>query len=449
MKHRKTNKKCVFFEKLAALFLTTAMFFNVFICMALAEADTTIEDTNLIRNGGFEDSANMMKDWDIEVGKVNEWRITPPATEDNPNPEPGPVYATSEIQNQMASDEGGYAAKLTNKTRKNDVFVKQDLKLKDGMFPGVTYEFSYRIYLPEDIGEDGVKAGVGAYLTDYESDNGSSSIVTHQILYSEGVTNGLWTEVKGKFVFSSGATRLRIIMRCYAVGTVYFDDISLKAVEAEKFEYNTSHVFHYTTEEQGTAKVSILPYYQTGVNKLDTNKVYVNFGIYDEERYVTGKDQVPFTNFEASYMYSVDHLTVLQHKYTLKITVYENGEEEDSYSQSLYKYERPRFLDEDGNFRNKWGEIVNPFNAWHLNEDHFDEAAQAGFTTFTMVYDYRKPERDVETYLTKAENAGLIGLYTLYGDNGEWPVGYEADTLKEDEDKEKKDAEKKPKQRQL
>ncbi len=432
MKHIKTIFKDSLFEKLAALFLALFMLFSVFICTTLAEtgAETESERPNLIKNGGFDDTETLETDWVLKLGDF----VAEGSTG---------FFVTDEMKDSYEGSD--YALKFLSAENKNVFHLKKKLTTPQ-MIPGATYELSYRIYAV-DLGNRKDTGLVGCEL-DFYKENKENDVSVHisgtEIAYTESTTNGRWATISGTFVFPADAKMLRILVRNRAVGTVYFDDISLKMVDAEMFEYSTSHVFHYTSEEHGTAKVSIFPYFQTGENKLDEKAHYVNFGIYDGEMRLTGQN-VTFENFEASYTYSVDSLKVLKKKYTLKISVFKENEEIDSYAQSLYKYERPKFLDEDGNFRNKWGEIVKPFNAWHMTEENLDEAAKAGFTMFTMSRECRKPENEISTVslLTTAEQEGLIGLFTLYGEDGEWPVGYEARTLKDGEDKAKKDDEKK------
>lgn len=411
-----STMKCSFRVRLAVLCLTTCMLFSGF---PFATCATTVEENNLIRNSGFDNSETMMEDWSHEVGVSKEWKS-----------QNGSVYATSIVTNEKATAEGGngYAIKLTNSIKLNELYARQNVKSSQGIVPGATYKFSYRIYA--DNLDHPVNRGVGAYLTSYENDSmGENHIETVYILYKDDSTNNKWAEVSGTFVFPLNGKSLRILMRSYAVGTVYFDDISLTKIgDPEKFEYNTSHVFHYKDEKQGTAKVSIVPYYRTGANKLNDNVLTAKFVIYDAGKYVTGQD-VPFSDFEATYTYAVDNLTILKKEYTLRITVLdENNREMGSpFTQSLYKYERPKFLDADGFFCNKEGKRVPFINAWDIKQKDFEIAGQVGFTSVTMVYNCRRKENEAytENYINAFDAEGLVGLFTLYDEENR-PAAHDA-----------------------
>ena len=387
--------------KVVTLCLAVCMLLSAFPFSVQAE-----EERNLIRNGDFENYS--VDNWYQEKapGIENEWKYD------------GEVYAASVITNEMKnSDEGsGYALKLDHKMHKNyDLYGRQNLFAKDGIIAGTTYKLSYRIYA-DNLG-DRTDAGVGAFVTYYPSNSMSSGTQTGgtSILYPDSTTNGRWTEVSGTFFFPYEAKSLRILLRCYAVGTVYFDDISLVQVgEPEKFEFSTSHVFHYTSETQGTAEVSVLPYYQG----KETDSLRVDFAIYDGATRLTGEEKT-FSEFKASYTYPVDTLEILKKRYTLRVTVRDaKNAVLDSFEQSLYKYERPKFLDANGNFRGVDGEIVPPVIAFHLNKKYFDKASDAGFTMYQMPYESLLPERKelTDALLDEGQKEGLYGLFSLYLD---------------------------------
>lgn len=403
MKERKRTA-----QKITAFFLAASLIFGLTGFMAFAETDSP----NLVRNGGFDTVGSLKTDWDYEANVPVEL----PDAEGN-------VISRLVITNEMANSDGrsGYAFKIENKEKNLNVWAKQQfLTTKNQIIPGVTYRLSYRIYA-DNLG-DRKDSGVGCFLAYYTSTGSDATeyyLSGTEFLYEDSTTNGRWTEISGTFVFPAEAKRLRLLLRSYAVGTVYFDDISLEQVEAEAFEYYASHVFHYADEEQGAIKVSVLPYYQSGANQLDEKSLHVKFGIYDGVKYITGQDNVPFTDFEAVCTYSVDKLTVLKKQYTLKVSVLNaQNKELDSYTQSLYKYERPNFLDENGNFRGVDGEIVSPVIAFHLNEKYFEKARKAGFTMFQMPYESILPENKAITnnLLDAGQKEGLYGLFSLYLD---------------------------------
>lgn len=370
------------------------------------------EAGNILRNGNFEDGTFMENDWGMAHGGFYEVKNGD-----------GDVISQRQITNILPENKDGYAAKITNTEKNLNVWFRQRLYKEppkgvtaNKIIPGATYKLSYSIYA--ELGERN-DAGVGCFLIYYSTNNqpndNSTAIGNKSITYADSSTNGRWTRVEDTFQFPSDAKMLCVLLQSHAIGTVYFDDVSLELVETEKFQYSTSHMFHYTDEKEGKASVSVMPFYQ-GTGLAQT--LSVSFGVYDGKTRLQGADNVPFINEEASFTYSVDVLKEKGKKYTLSIKVMDASKAVGTFTQSLYRYDKPNFLDADGNFRNETGEIINPFIAWDLREEHFDEAKKAGFTMHVFDYELAKAEKSDKrsAHLAAAKEADLYPLFPLFID---------------------------------
>lgn len=281
-----------------------------------------------------------------------------------------------------------------------------------GLISGATYTLSFWLYA--ELGKS-AERGAGAKLEFYKGASASSGGVGSKSILYYGSTNGRWTYVSQQFVLPQEATMVKLYLRLYSDGYAYFDDVSLKLADVEKFTYSTSHVFHYTDDETGTASVRIHDYYLSG--DLPENS-RANFYIYDGETEVAKKLNVAFADGTASYTYSVPD--ILQKKgiaYRLRMDAVDtDGTVLDTFFQNLYTYDRPKFLDKDGIYRDETGKIVNPVIAYHLNREDYAKAREAGFTMFQIGYGSAPVanEEQRNNVLNSAKENGLKGLFSLY-----------------------------------
>lgn len=343
----------------------------------------------LLINGGFEAVTNTRPDgWS---GTQNEWGAN------------SSVSVSTENVNS-----GKNAVKIVNGDNIKPWINRQTA----GLISGATYEISF--WLHAELGKNAA-SGVGAYMEFYRGASTSSGGVgTKSILYFSS-TNARWTFVSGQFVLPSDATMVKLYLRLYSDGVAYFDDVSLKLAEIDKFTFETSHVFHYADDVQGTAKVALHAYYY---DSALSEKAKANFYIYDEKNVIAKKLSVPFADGAAVFTYKVsDLLKKKGHAYRLYIEALdENGAVADTFEQNIYKYDRPSYLDKDGNFLNEDGTITKPVVAFHLNTEDYAKARQAGFTMFQIGYGSAPVANTYqrETVLDESEKHGLRGLFSLY-----------------------------------
>ncbi len=391
---------------------------------------TESETENLVRNGDFEVFEAMKNTWDNAFVVPYEYD----------KEKDGVIEGMIERATDLPEDRPGYALKFTTSKSNLGIHCQQrffypsapqnsdlsDFVKKSNAFkPGATYELSFEFYihkLDDDYDNENIE-NMGLHYTfspdryDIEAKGATSGWVAYK--EKSTTTNGRWINVSDTVQAPTDAKQLRIIVQSSAKGIVYFDDITLVEVgEPEKFEYTTSHMFHYADEnEVGEASVSITPFYEgTGLDKTHS----VSFDVYDGNTWVAGQDKVNFSNNKAVFTYSPDAvLKEKKTKYTLSVSVKDSSDEVvDVFSQSLYRYERPKFLDKDGNFRGEDGEVIDPFIAWGARYYDMEEAARAGFTMCVLPFDCARFENKEgrEEFMKDAKEAGLYVIGSLcYG----------------------------------
>lgn len=300
-----------------------------------------------------------------------------------------------------------YGCKITN-DGSDSPWISQQVGF---LIPGATYRISF--FLNAELGAHAEK-GAGVYLVFYRGLSASSGSVGSRFVMRYASTNGRWTEMTDEFVLPVDATMVKIYCRLFSDGVAYFDDISLKLYDIEKFSSETSHVFHYTDEESGTAKVNLHSYYRdSGI----AEKYKVNFTILDGERKVHEKTGVLFSGLTAAHTYPTSVLTEKKKKYSLRIAVVDmQGTEEKVFISSLYKYDRPEYLDEDGFYRDENGTIINPMIAFHLDHIDHPKAVEAGYNMFQIGYGATplKNTEEREAMLMAMDASGLKGIWCLY-----------------------------------
>lgn len=343
----------------------------------------------LLYNGGFEA---------VTDGKPDGWGGTQRDWGENSS-----VAVTTEKVHS-----GNNAVKIINGDDINPWISRQT----SGLIPGATYKVSF--WLNAELGKKEEK-GVGAKLEFYPRGTASSGIIGSKSILYYGSTNGNWKYVESEFVLPQNATMVKIYMRLYADGYAYVDDVYLELVEIEKFRFESSHVFHYTDEETGNLKVFLHEFYHDS-SLVTTSRA--NFFIFDGESKVAESLDVPFTDGTALFTYSVPK--VLKKKgntYRIYIEAFESdGAPPKTFTQNLYKYDRPKFLDKNGLYHDENGKIVDPVIAYHLNISDYGKAKEAGFNMFQIGYG-SAPVKNAELrnlVLNSAEEHGLKGLFSLY-----------------------------------
>lgn len=243
-----------------------------------------------------------------------------------------------------------------------------------------------------------------------------------------GSTNNQWVKLSHTFTVPEGANKAKVYCRLYSAGTVYFDDVKLYMTEApEPFSYDTSHVFHYADDTAGTASVHINSAYAVS----DFENAEVSFAIKEKETSTVIKEQTfSFSGKTITFSYDPTQLALRvpgendMPAYTLSVEIRDKESREmlDSYSQSLYRYNRPSMLGQDG-FVRVDGEIIDPVIAYHVtNTADYAYMDDIGVNVVQVPYWYTSPGEATkrEALLQALEQNGLKALFCLYR-NGKMP----------------------------
>ncbi|MBE7025606.1 MAG: hypothetical protein E7408_06085 [Ruminococcaceae bacterium] len=364
----------------------------ILVTLLLLLPHVAAEEVNpeLVTNGGFETvvSGNPTGNWS---GTQIDWG------------EKVSVAVTSENVNS-----GKNAVKIVNDGTKSPWINIQ----VPNLIPGATYEVSFWLYAELKTAP---QIPVGMSMEFYRGASTNSGGVGSNYVTYPGSTNGKWTMVSEKFKLPYEATMVKMYCRLWAEGYAYFDDVSLKLSETEKFNFTSSHIFHYTEETTATAYANINSFFLDSALEATLR---ANFYIYDGDTVVDKKLGVTFQNGSASYTYSIpDVLKKKGYAYQLHIDAVDlNGNILDSFDQNLYKYDRPRYIDENGLYHDENGKEVIPVIAYHLNTEDFPLAKEAGFTMFQVDYGCAPVERKAhrENVLNQAAENGLKGVFCLY-----------------------------------
>jgi len=282
------------------------------------------------------------------------------------------------------------------------------------LIPGAMYEVSFWLYAELKTAP---QIPVGMSMEFYRGAATASGGVGSNYVVYPGSTNGRWTYVTETFMLPYEATMVKMYCRLWAEGYAFFDDVSLKLSEADKFRFSASHVFHYTDDETGETSVVLNSYY---ADKIPESEIYANFCIFDGETPLYEKTNVPFYNSSANFSYTVPEvLTKKGHAYKMRIEVTNtSGALLDSYEQNLYKYDRPLYLDKDGIYHDENGKEIVPVIAYHLNTEDYSKASEAGFTMAQVDYSCAPVERKAhrEAVLDAADENALKAVFCLYYD---------------------------------
>ncbi len=237
-----------------------------------------------------------------------------------------------------------------------------------------------------------------------------------------GSTNNQWVKLTHTFTVPEGANKTKLYCRLYSAGTVYFDNVKMyMSAPPAPFSFFAEEVFHYADDTVGTVAVSLHDHYSLTAYE----NAEITFSITEKN---TGKvidtQVLPFSSKTMTISYDPTQLAIRTPAqtnppaYTLQLAVRNkgNGEIIDSYSQSLYRYNRPSMLGKDG-FVRIGGEIIDPVIAYHVsNTEDYAYMDDIGVNVVQVPYWYTSPgeAQKRETLLRALDARGLKALFCLY-----------------------------------
>lgn len=367
-------------NKITVVFILTVLLLS-FISGALAEPfNPAGEGENLILNGGFEDGYT---GWSCS-GKWGEY--------------------ASISEEQVYND--SKALKLSTNIG-NSPWVSKGIT---NFYPGTEYEVSAWV-------NTGTLSGTRAlfkietYRTETITSN--SSLGSYNGGFYNG-TDGGWQRVTFSFIPEKECRLVIILVRLYAIGTIYVDDVALKQSGSVKtFFLETDNFFYYSDWDNGFAAVELSRLF----TELESGSA--SFWLYDGEEVLDHKPGVPFTGTRAEYIFDVGLIPRTGEEFILKATVYDSGgNPAGTETMPVFRYNRPACLDKDGNYIVD-KKIFNPVFSYHHPEKDFDAAVEAGIN---LVQAY-KPTAGYDKMFEHANDLGIKIMFPLYP--GMKPAGSE------------------------
>lgn len=179
----------------------------------------------------------------------------------------------------------------------------------------------------------------------------------------------------------------------------YYDDVSLCVLaEENEFSFETDAIFYYTDWETGTATVTAL-----GTAKGKT----VKFTLSDGETILEQKS-VNFSDNQAKYSFPLTILAEVKKEYILTAEVTAQDGTKESFSERIYRYNRPTVLTKDGVYMD--GNVpFYPVIGYHVYNDDYLRLSEIGVNVVQVSSAVTKEQLDMyEALGIKA----LISLYT-------------------------------------
>ncbi len=370
-------------KKIVALLLFCLLMVSALPTTLFAEET---EAVNLLDNGDFEtlDDAGNPLGWSPMGG---DWQTTPHI-----------FLETAKVK------EGANALKITTDVQGQPWCMTEVY----GLVPGAQYEIAANINVTfsGDVGNRGVGFKVESY------GETSNNINPDTLMYS---TNTLWVDFATTFTVPEGTEYIKLYARLFSNGTAYFDNIRLtQAAAPPAYSFNTDDIYHYPDFETGYARVKLDPYYDgTGLAE-DTR---VDFSIWDGETVLDSQNGVRVSEREAVYAFDLTKLPEMKKAYTVQAIVKnKNGDEQQTFTQTVYKYPRPAWLLPDGRFQAPGEEPQVIHFAYHVEDPTlFPTAIEPGINAVQAPYWFSTTDDEKrEAYLAELDKYGLKAIFSLY-----------------------------------
>ncbi len=229
-------------------------------------------------------------------------------------------------------------------------------------------------------------------------------------------TNAQFTYRTLDFVVHPDTYTTRIYLRIDALGTAWYDDVTLKLSGGpDPYDFYCDHVFHYPDEKGGRASVKLNVFYAK--DGKEATEVDCDFEICDGEKVTASTKGVKIVDGVATFDYPLSALPELHKQYVMRCRIKRGGEVVNEWERNLYVYERPTMLDEKGNITID-GKPFYPVTAYHTGIDSLKYLPEAGINTATIGFVHAIVDREEqrEAFLAELDRLGMKGLFGLYLD---------------------------------
>ncbi len=214
------------------------------------------------------------------------------------------------------------------------------------LIPGATYQISTWILAPEA----GTSADFSYWIDLTMSDGNTDQKKVHYTVRNFG----WWREYTFDFTVPVDSAPVATSVQLRLMNDTqqyYIDDISLYMIETPPYaDIVTDEMFYYTEWETGICSASPFSTYE---NALVGGRVEYAFLDQDGET-VLDSAEVPYVDGQANYEFLVSLMAEIGKEYFVSAKVYlpDNTLVQDEI-RSVYRFDRPTYLDADGVFRKK------------------------------------------------------------------------------------------------
>ncbi|MBQ7032814.1 MAG: carbohydrate binding domain-containing protein [Clostridia bacterium] len=228
-------------------------------------------------------------------------------------------------------------------------------------------------------------------------------------------TPGVWTKVVATTRIPAECKVVDLYVRLFGEGDVLWDDVEFYMTEQPPIMYSDSDVYYYTEWVLGKASVEINDYYPIAADSR------VEFVLRDGET-VLNSATTALTGTKAEYEFKLSYLAEIGKEYFIDV-IYKDaaGAVIDKKTESVYRYNRPTRLNEDGLIIEN-GEVFTPVIGYHVPFEALSKVAAAGINT-VQSYASRNAEGRVANstdipylleYLDEAHKYNIKVLVVLY-----------------------------------
>ncbi len=216
---------------------------------------------------------------------------------------------------------------------------------------------------------------------------------------------GLWDEFKSSFRVPKGTVKVIFCLRMGGTGTVYVDDISCVFTQGPDlfYDYSNDGTFYYSNRTKPgnmTAMVDTEAYPEL-IGKS------VRFAFNDEDKVLKEENVTIPENGEVSFSFPMYLLSEKQKPYTVSCTYSETGKEDKVVSHTVYKFDRPTRIDDEGFFRDENNAIFTPHFMYGVGLEDLDDLKAAGIN---CIQGY-----PAQNWLDALHERGMKCLVVLYG----------------------------------
>lgn len=219
---------------------------------------------------------------------------------------------------------------------------------------------------------------------------------------------GDWDFFTETFRPPRGTVKMEVQLRLGQAGTVYCDDVSMRLTDGPEkiYDFKTDGTFYYAERERDgivSAKADTVCY-DTLIGKT------LSFSLIDPDaptKPLLEKETKIMGNEEIKFSFPMRLMSVLQKPYQILCNLIEDGKITATKSHTVYKFERPKRINEDGFFLDENGEIFTPSVMYRVDYEDFDTVKEVGVNA---VQGY--PSAEWLTTLDEKEMKCFVVLYS-------------------------------------